>query len=124
MWIRIAEQYNFDFISDNLIKYHVHENSITGKSKLNKKKEAREYIFNKYKKYYLNNPKLYSVALIYNGTRFVRENFCTEGRNNFIKSIRINPLNWKSYLYLFFSIFGSKFYNKLLIIKAKIISIK
>jgi glycosyltransferase involved in cell wall biosynthesis len=124
MWIRIAKKYNFDFTLDHLIKYYIHKISITGGSKFIEKKKAREYIFNKYKEYYLNNPKLYSTALRYNGTRFVRENFCQEGRRNFIKSIKINPLNWKSYLYLFFSIFGSNFYNKLLKIKANILNIK
>jgi len=123
MWIRIAEKYNFDFTPDNLIKYYIHNNSITGKSKFIEKKKAREYIFNKYKKYYINNPKLYSIALRYNGTRFVRESFCKEGRANFIKSIKINPLNWKSYLYYFFSLFGSKVYNNLVHIKREILNI-
>jgi len=49
MWIRIAQQYNFDFVNDYLIKYYVHSsNSISTTSELQDKARAQEYVINKF----------------------------------------------------------------------------
>ncbi len=120
MWIRIAQKYECDFVKEELIKYYIHERSITKRSDLYRKKVRQRYIFNKYKNYYQKSPKLYSTRLKHDGAGFTLQGYPNEGRRRFIKSIRTYPLNIKSYLCLFLSLFGSNTYAKVLELKNKL----
>ena len=119
MWIRISQKYDFDFVSEPLLKYYIHQNN-TMKiiSNLRKAKDI-EYIFQKYKKYYEANSKLYSIRLRYEGTRYMLAGEREKGRKCFIKSIKKNPFNAKSYLYFLLSFGGKNFYYNLAQIKAR-----
>lgn len=118
MRIRLAQEYHFAFIDDYLINYYVGHNNISSAGLSIKKREKDwDYIFNKYKKYYERDKKLYSDKLRYDGTRYMLLNLPVKARKSFRQSIRKNPLNIKSFLYLFLSFFGVSFYNKLTEIK-------
>ncbi|MDA2921966.1 glycosyltransferase family 2 protein [Patescibacteria group bacterium AH-259-L07] len=120
MRIRMASKYNFDFVDDFLFKYYIHENSITNKLSLKERERDLDYIFKKHKKYFENNPKIYSNKLRYDGTRYVLNGDLKQARKSLICSIKLNPLNYRGYIYFFCSFFGTRFYSYLAKVKMKI----
>jgi len=118
MRIRLAREYKFGFIDECLVNYHLGHNNISSSGLSIKKREKDwDYIFNKYKKYYQEDKKLYSDKLRYDGTRYALLGLVGKARKSFLSSIKKNPLNIKSYLYLILSLFGVSFYNNLAKIK-------
>jgi len=113
MWIRIAKNYDFDFVNECLIKYTVNLKGTTASSKLENKGRAYEYIVNKFFEEYKKYPKILSNKLRWIGSFYCRGSNLEVGRKLFLKSIKYNPLNIKSYLYWLISFFGSNFYNRL-----------
>lgn len=121
MRIRIAVNgFGFHFAQKPLFKYKIHQQGMSESITAKKKSKDVEYIFNKYKKYYTEDSKIYSIKLRYDGTRNMYLNNKTKAREKFIKSIKNNPANIRSYLYLFFSLFGTSFYKKLNSIRHRI----
>jgi len=109
MWIRIAQKYDFDFVPEPLFKYYVHEGWIN----LSDEKRDLEYIFQKYRKYYERNLKVYSSRMRHDGAIYVSNGEVEQARRYFIKSILLNPFNIKSYFCFLASLFGSRFYNRM-----------
>ena len=114
--IRLSQFFDFDFVPQILFKYYIHQNNISKKTKNIKK--TTKYIYNKYKKYYIANPKIYSYKLTYDGTRYMIVNQFKLARKCFIKSIKINHFNIKNYILLFLSF--SKFFYKIALIKNRL----
>ncbi len=120
MWIRILNKYNFSFIKKPLIKYHIHNKNTSRKLLEVGTTDDHLIIFNKHNKHYTKNPKIYSDKLRYDGTRYMLSFQKKEAQKSFLKSIKKNPLNLKSYVYLFISFFGINLYRKLNSLKSKI----
>jgi len=120
MWIRISRKYDFDFVPEPLFKYYIHNSNITNALSFEKQEKDLRYIFEKYRKYYEANPKIHSIRLRNDGTKYILAGKLQDGRKYFLKSIKINPLNFRSYFYFIFSLFGSNFYYKLTSIKKKL----
>jgi len=118
MWIRtIINGYSFDFVDKPLFKYYIHSENISAPKNIKKVIADENYILEKYKKYYEQNPKFYSNRLRYTGTRYILAKDLKKGREYFKKSIKLNPLNFKSYSRFLFSLLGFNFYYKLTQIK-------
>jgi glycosyltransferase involved in cell wall biosynthesis len=112
MWIRISEFYQFDFVTKPLVKYSIHQNRLNTNFSL--VAQGMEKMFEKYgadfalnAKYY--GKKYYNLALLY----------CLMGnsyrcRAACIKSIKIYPLQLKSYALLALSFVGISTFRKLL----------
>jgi len=112
MRLRLAQHYNFDFVDEFLVNYYYAQNGIASKGlNIEKREKDWQYIFEKYKNYYLADKKLYSDKLRYDGTRYMMLGFRQKAQKSFMASIVKNPLNLKSYLYLFLSLFGVFWYN-------------
>jgi glycosyltransferase involved in cell wall biosynthesis len=111
MWIRIAQKYNFDFVPEVLFKYYIHSSSVTNTTPVRKKDKDLMYIFDKHKEYYLSYPQIYSSWLRRIGTMYILNGDPKKGRGFFLKSIKINVLNIKSYLYFLISFGGRGFYH-------------
>ncbi|OGZ18365.1 MAG: hypothetical protein A2V72_01170 [Candidatus Nealsonbacteria bacterium RBG_13_37_56] len=118
MRIRLAQKYKFGFIEEPLVNYYIgHDNiSLAGLSVKEREKDW-QYIFEKYKNYYLADKKLYSDKLRYDGTRYMLLGLSAKARKSFLSSIKKNPLNIKSFFYLFLSLSGTSFYKRLAKIK-------
>ncbi len=120
MWIRVAEKgYFFTFSQNILFKYNIYEQSISHSMSTTKAEKDLFYIFDKYEEHYKKKSKIYSNKLRYDGTRYILMNESRKGKKSFLKSIKINPLNIKSYLYFFLSFLGPNVYKKLTLIKGK-----
>jgi len=118
MWIRIIiNGYSFDFVDEPLFKYYIHSGNISALKNIKKIAVDYNFLLEKYKKYYEQNPKIYSNRLRYTGASYILAKDLKKGREYFKKSIKINPLNFKSYSRFLFSLLGSNFYYKLIQIK-------
>ena len=121
MWIRIIiYDYSFDFVDEPLFKYYIHSENTSAPKNIKKMVVENNYILEKYKKYYEQNPKIYSNRLRYTGTSYILAKDLKKGREYFKKSIKVNYLNFKSYFYFLFSLLGSNFYYQLTQIKMSI----
>ncbi|MCD4694407.1 glycosyltransferase family 2 protein [bacterium] len=112
MRIRLAGKFKFDFINEPLFYYFIHDGRITNTLGDDKKNDIN-YIFEKHGELYENNKRVLSNKLRYDGTRYTLSGETALARRFFLKSIKNNPLNFKSYFYLFFSFFGNRVYYKL-----------
>jgi len=110
--IRLAKEYDFDLVDKVLYKYYVHKESITHSFSIVKKEKDLRYILLKYEPYYRENPRIYSLRLKYDGSRYIRAGEQKKALKYFLRSIRYNPLNIRSWICLFFSFFGPRVYSK------------
>ena len=113
LWLRISKKYRFAFVPDFLVKYYIHQGSTT--PHLHPEKEAKEfeYIFSKYQKDYRRYPVIYSMHLRKLASRYCASGKLNKGRKYYVKSIKLNPLNLKSYLYLLLSFLGERTFRKI-----------
>ncbi|MFH1230501.1 MAG: glycosyltransferase family A protein, partial [Planctomycetota bacterium] len=120
MWIRIARKYDFDFVPEPLLKYFWHEENFTKTLGGLKRVQEHEYILGKHENLYKKYPKTYSVGLRKVGTLYLLNGDSKTARAYFIKAIKAAPLYARPYLNLVISLFGNKFYKKVLYQKRKI----
>lgn len=120
LWIRIAQKYSFDFVPEFLLKYYIHAMSVTSTISIKTRHTDLMHILEKHKKYYLSHPQVYSGWLRHMGTMYVLDRDLKRGREFFKKSIKVNPLNFKSYFYFLISLGGRDFYYWLTQIKMRL----
>jgi len=113
MWIRIAQQYKFDFISQPLFKYYIHGYNITQTAAFKDREKDAEYFLEKYNKFYESNRRLRDFYFRKKGSINLINGNLHEGQKFILKSMMINPLYFKNYLYLVSSLFGIDNYYKL-----------
>jgi len=112
LYIRILKKYNFDFIKEPLFKYYVHEKNITKTLDRREMIEDAVNLFEKHKNdYSFYFPNLYAENLRYFANFYCKTGFMKLGRKYFVKAIRENWKDYKSYLYFILSFIGSKFYR-------------
>ena len=119
MWIRVAQKYAFDFMPEPLLKYYSHSNGYISKTY----KNSLNYILQKYRTYYRRNFFVYSTRLRHDGSKFLAGGQFHNAREYFLKAIKINPLDYRNYLYLLISFMGSQFYYKLSLLKHNLINL-
>ncbi len=118
MRLRLSQVYDFGFVNELLVNYYIGHNNISSTGlNIEKREKDWQYLFEKYKTYYEADKKLYSDKLRYEGTRYMILGLKNKAQKSFWQSIIKNPVNLKSYLYLFFSFGGTSFYNLLSKIK-------
>ena len=113
MWMRVAQKYNFDFVSEPLFNRYSHSFNITKVINNRVKGESRDYVINKHKEVFRQNPKIYSNVLRSTGTFYIFAGDLLEGRKHFLKAVRLNPFDVRNYVYFLVSLLGSKVYFKL-----------
>lgn len=111
MRIRIAESYDIEFSDAYLVRYYVGHDNISTALNLELREKDWEYIFKKYKQYYIQDHKLWSEKLRYDGTRYVLLGKLQKGQRRFLESLAKYPFNVKSFASLFISLFGKKAYE-------------
>lgn len=97
MWIKILSKYNFDFYPHPLFKYYIHGKNISFNESISLKKEQKCIILKKHKDLYDKYPKIYSNKLRYIGNRYIMLGKKRKARKILIKSIKNNPLNFRTY---------------------------
>ncbi len=117
MRIRLAQKFSFAFVDGPpLVRYHQHEGNIS-KMNIDSRDKDLMYIERKHKELYLSRPKVYSRKLRFDGTRYMLAGATGKARTAFVRSLRYDPLNLLTYVYLVLSLFGIRVYRTLTQIK-------
>lgn len=114
IFLRMAKFYKFDFVDEYLVNCYICGRRLTTES--SKDPSARIYslrrIIEKNIGEYQKKPEIYSCVLRSLGNSCCQGGNINQGRDYFKKSIKISPLNIKSYIYLILSLFGTNIYRK------------
>lgn len=115
MWIRIAKEYQFDFIEDPLVTYHIHKSRIS--TDLEAEIKGITIIINKFSGEFILRRKIYSQHCFNIGHLYCHTGNMKKGKEYFLKAIKFYPFNLKYYIYLSSTLFASNIYIKLARIK-------
>jgi len=111
MWVRISKNFSFSFIYEPLYNFYRHPLTMTSKTKNDIKIRDYEYGLLKHFDLYKIHPKQFSNRLLAMGRICYIAGAKKKGIKFFLKSILVNPLNWRSYVNLCFSLLGPYFYR-------------
>lgn len=100
LWLKISEKYAFDFVNTPLCKYYAH-NDYRITTDNSKKLKAEILFLNKHYNLINSDRKAYSIKNRLIGVYYYKKKMHNEAREHFIKSVRRNPFELKSYFYLF-----------------------
>jgi glycosyltransferase involved in cell wall biosynthesis len=106
MWLRIAREFCFDCIDQPLVRYYRHENRIS--TNLNALQTGMDGMVRKYP---LLGRKLAYLYLSL-GVSYCEAGDVKNGRQTFLKAIRLYPFEPRHYFNLFLSIFGPNYFRK------------
>ena len=112
MWIRISEYYEFDFISDILVKMYIHGSQIS--TNLEAKIEGKERILEKYGFELSKNPLFFNSFLIGLFLQNCIAGKIKKGRKHLISALKLEPFQTKGYIHLLLSVFAPWIYRNIL----------
>jgi glycosyltransferase involved in cell wall biosynthesis len=95
MWIRISEGFEFEFIKDPLVKYHVHRDQIS--NNLQMRILGIEALLNKYRKKFVLNKKAFSAHYYSLGRVCQKNNNLLKAWRSLLKAISLYPFEVKYY---------------------------
>lgn len=111
MWIRIAEDFEFDFAPEPLTKYRIHPNSIT--RNYAKVINGIEKILSKHRSLFARNKKAYCNHLLFLGVIYCYSGKTGEGIKTFMQAIRAYPFDARLYYNLALSLLGTETFIRL-----------
>src|SRR5581483_3395992 len=111
MWLRLARDFEVEYIAEPLVFYRVHENSMSANYNLlirGKEDQIRRYghLFARERKNYSRRHLSLGVLYCYNDQVW-------KGREAFLKAIRLDPLNPRHYFNLGLSLLGARAFKKI-----------
>lgn len=105
MWIRIAHHYKFEFISEPLVLYSVHNNRLSANNAtILKGKEAQ---LARYGAYFASDPRAFSRYWVTLGVLRCYNRKLAQGRAAFWRAIRAYPLEPRAYFNALLSLLGA-----------------
>jgi len=113
MWIRLSKHFKFEFIPDCLAKVYIHGNQIS--TNLKTKIAAREKILQKYRNDIILNKSTFSWHLRRLGSYMYIDGQELNGRKIILKSIKVDPINWRGYAHVILSYLSKNLYKELII---------
>lgn len=121
LYIRVSKFYEFRFVDEPLIIAPLSDDSIS----VNSAKIANAYLFilEKYEDDFNQNKNALASIYGFIGSWLCIDGKLREGRKYFIKSIKLKPLDTKSFFALISSFFGSKGYKKFFEIHKELVSL-
>lgn len=122
MWLRISGIFEFDCVEEPLVRYRVHQNSISNNN-LNVIRGLERLII-KHIDSFNNNKSAYGNHLFKLGIAYCYSGNMSEGRKSLIKAIRLNPYDIRYYYNLAISSMGAGTFKKIKEIKARYFPLK
>ncbi len=98
MWIRIAGAYHFEYVAKLLVKYTVHEKSLS--ANLDRMIKGKEAVLKKHGAYFAQNGRDYSRFCAQLGILYYLNGNARKGRQMFLRAIRSYPFPTREYLTL------------------------
>ena len=117
MWIRISKRFSFKIIGDGLVKYYVHDGSLT--RDYAKKIRGLEMLLAKYDSVFRPNSKEHSRRHLELGVYYCYQGEVQKGRKAFSSAIRINPCEIRNYFNFGLSLLGAEHFKRLKGLKEK-----
>jgi glycosyltransferase involved in cell wall biosynthesis len=112
LWIRLSKNWDFEYISDPLIKYYLHDNAHLSQN-LEAQTGGREKLLERYQHLFKKNKWYYGQSYVELGTWYCQFKKMKKGRKNILKGIKIYPFNAIAYLHFFASLLGPRNYQRL-----------
>ena len=106
MWIRIAEDFEFDFTPEPLTKYRIHTNSIT--KNYAKVINGIGKILSKHRSLFARNKRAYSNHLLHLGVLYCYSGKTGEGIQTFARAIQAYPFDARLYYNLALAFLGTE----------------
>jgi glycosyltransferase involved in cell wall biosynthesis len=104
MWIRLSQDFQFDFTEHSLVKFYVHENSIT--TDYQARIQGRQVLLEKIFHHIASQPKLVANYYFENSRIFFLMNDRHKGKAEMRQVIKNYPTNIKYLIYFFYSLTG------------------
>lgn len=111
MWIRIAKEFEFDFVKEPLTKYRVHQTAITKNyaTVIN----GVERVLLKHRKLFERNRRAYSNNMLLLGVTYCYIGRTKEGIKTFIRAIKAYQFDGRLYYNLALALLGTEAFIKL-----------
>lgn len=103
MWIRISKNYEFDFVREALVTYHIHGEQIS--VNFNDRIKSFQKILDKYIADISKYPTIYNLHLLRIGIFLCLNKNVIMGRKFFFKAVKVKPVQMNAYLNLILSKF-------------------
>lgn len=94
LYIKLAEKYEFDYVSKPLVIFNKHTGERITKN-FSGKVKAHDILYEKYKPLFQQNRKLHSLFLERQGKLLMRTNDKRRAKEKFAHALRVNPYNTK-----------------------------
>lgn len=117
MWIRISENFGFDYVEEPLVRYRIHQNSISTNNM--NVIQGLERLMIKHRNSFASNDRAYSNHQFKLGIAYCYSGNMGEGRKALIKAMRLNPKDIRIYYNLVISAFGARIFKSIKEIKAR-----
>jgi glycosyltransferase involved in cell wall biosynthesis len=111
MWIRIAEIFEFEIISEPLVKYRIHSNSISANHGAIIK--GLETLMSKHEKLFASNNRARSNHLLELGIAYCYLGNTIAGKKAFLNALKLNKFDERIYYNLLLSELGAEKFIKL-----------
>jgi glycosyltransferase involved in cell wall biosynthesis len=103
LWIRIAKEFQFDYVQEPLLNYYVHSKKVW--TDLDALAQGLEIMLKKYGSSAAFR-KQCSTRYLSVGLRFCESNQFVKGRKALLRSVGLYPYRIQPYLYFFLTLFG------------------
>jgi glycosyltransferase involved in cell wall biosynthesis len=117
MWIRIAKEFEFNYIKDILVMHRIQQNSIS--HNYHNVIMGLERLMSKHYDMFKGYDRAYGNHLFNLGIAYCFDNNMKDGRKTLLKSIRTYPYSGKLYYNLIISLFGYNMFQKIKDLKKK-----
>jgi glycosyltransferase involved in cell wall biosynthesis len=118
MWIRISQEFHFDYIGNPLAYYHFHDNNCSNNYELVIR--GMESNNRKYEKFFVLRKKFYSDRYHSLGMFYCFIGNVRKGREAFLKAIRLYPFDVRYYFRLSTCLLGAEKFRKTNEIKERV----
>lgn len=112
LWIRLSENWDFEYISKPLMKAYIHDRAHLSHN-LEGQTKGRGRIIERYKHLFKKNRKSWGEFYICQGAEYCQLKQMKKGRQNIIKGIIKYPFNKIAYFHFFSSLLGADNYQRL-----------
>jgi glycosyltransferase involved in cell wall biosynthesis len=111
MWLRIAEEFEFDYVPEPLVRRFIHKIRITANYEA--VISGLELLMSKHNKLFSTNKKAYSEYKLRLGIFYCYNGNTRQGRRVFMQAIKLYPFNIKHYYNFALSILGTRAFMKI-----------
>ncbi len=105
MWVRLAREFQFDFVEEPLILYTRHEVKLT--TNYAKRLCGAKRIFEKHREYFSTDKRRYARLHFQLGLLYCYNGEMGKGRRALLQAIKLSPYQAKFYYYLGVSLLGA-----------------